>query len=367
MLSKLRSRLLVASLATSLSWTAANCAVAQPPATADSSTPTQATTTQEQAADKTVDIGVSLEKLQSLADAAHQKFKDDTDGKNADYIPELAKIPSELFGVCIMTVNGDVITVGDVDYSFAIESVSKPFTLSMLLRDDGYEAVLEKIGVEPTGLPFNSVAAVELHKSAVNPLVNAGAMASVSMVDADSPKARFEKILSYFEEFADDDLTVIDSIYESEAATNWHNKGIAWLLDSYGKLYADPDEVCDVYTKQCSIGVTARQLATMGATLANGGQNPKSGKRLLPTDQVPKLLAIMLSCGFYDGSGQWACEAGLPSKTGVGGGIVSVVPGRFAIVGFSPPLDEHGNSVRAQNAIKYIAEELELSLFNGRN
>jgi len=313
------------------------------------------------------DIGVTAERLQELVDEAHKKYRNEKSGKNASYIPELAKIPSDLFGICIMTVNGEVVTAGDVDYSFAIESVSKPFTLCIVMREQGYEAVLDKIGVEPTGLPFNSVTAVELHKGAVNPLVNAGAMASVSMLEAKTPEERFNKILTNFSEFAGEDLKVIEKIYESEASTNWHNKGIAWLLDSYHRLYCNPDEACDVYTRQCSIGVTAKQLATMGATLANRGVNPKTGKRLLDKKLVPKVLPIMMTCGFYDGSGQWACEAGLPSKTGVGGGIVSVVPGRMAIVAFSPPLDEHGNSVRAQLAIKWIAEQLELSLFDGRN
>jgi len=306
--------------------------------------------------------GVSV--LQRVVDEAHAKFKDDKSGKNADYIPYLASVPSNLFGVCIVTAEGQIFTAGDVDYAFSIQSCSKVFTLCQVMQESGEEAVLKKIGVEPTGMPFNSVVALGMNNNkAVNPLVNCGAMASVSMVKANSPAERWEKILAYQSKFAGEPLKLIDEVYKSEAATNWRNRGMAWILYNNQNLFCDPPEACDVYTKQCSIGVTAKQLAVMGATLANGGVNPITKERCLDSKHVPRVLAVMMMAGFYDESGAWAYTAGLPAKTGVGGGIVAVVPGRMAIVGFSPPVNEAGNSIRATKAIDYVINALDLDIF----
>ena len=303
--------------------------------------------------------------IQKAVDNAYAKFKDEKGGANASYIPYLAKVPSNLFGVVIVTVDGKVYTAGDVDYSFAIESVSKPFTASLVMNESGPETIFQKIGVEPTGLPFNSVLAIELEPArSVNPFVNAGAMASVSLVKATSPQQKWEKILAQYSKFAGEKLALSDEVYQSEASCNQHNRGIAELLFSYGRLYADPLETCDVYTKQCSVLVTAKQLAVMGATIANGGLNPITKERCLDEASVPQLLAVMMMAGFYDESGAWAWKSGLPSKTGVGGGIVSIVPGKMAIVGFSPPLDTAGNSVRGASAIHQIVTDLNLNLFN---
>jgi glutaminase len=302
--------------------------------------------------------------LERLVAEAHAKFAGVTDGKNADYIPALAEVPSQLFGVAIVTVNGDVITAGDTDYSFSIQSVSKPFTMAHVMSVEGYAAVQEKIGVEPTGLPFNSKIAIELLKArSVNPMVNAGALAAVSMVDAESEKQRWETVNANLEAFAGEKLKVLEDIYESEYTTAFGNRAIANLLFNYERLYAQPEETLRVYTRQCSVGVTARQLGVMGATLANGGVNPVTGRRVIQEEIVPQVLAVMQTAGFYDESGRWTSEVGLPSKTGVGGGIVTVVPGRMAIVGFSPPLNEAGNSVRAQLAIKHIANALHANVF----
>jgi glutaminase len=300
-------------------------------------------------------------------DEAHAKFKDLKDGKNADYIPILATVPSELFGVVIVTKDGKIYQTGDTDYVFAIESTSKPFNAAMVMREQGPEAIKDKIGVEPTGLPFNSKMAIELYEArSVNPLVNAGAIAQVSLVEADSEDERWSKVLGNLSDFAGAELELMDEVFKSEYETSWSNRAIANLLYNYERLYSDPEEALRVYTKMCSVGVTAEQLGVMGATLANGGTNPVTGKRLLPAEDVPELLAIMLTAGFYDESGAWSFSAGLPAKTGVGGGVVAVVPGEMAIAAFSPRLDEAGNSVRAQNAIKYIADELNLSIFDGR-
>jgi len=303
--------------------------------------------------------------LQQLVNEAHAKFKDVTDGKNADYIPILATVPSELFGVAIAMPDGTIYTAGDVDYRFAIESTSKPFTAALVMEQyGGPQVIFDKIGVEPTGLPFNSKMAVELYDArSVNPLVNAGAIASVSLVKAKSEDERWNLVLGNLSDFAGESLPLMDEVFQSEYTTSWSNRGIANNLYNYERLYSDPEEALRVYTKQCSVGVTTKDLAIMGATLANGGVNPKTGKRLIQSGYVPELLAIMLTAGFYDGSGYWSATAGLPSKTGVGGGIVSVVPGKMAIAAFSPRLDQYGNSVRAQNAIRYIASELGVGIF----
>lgn len=306
----------------------------------------------------------STEELQRAADMAHEKFKGLKDGANADYIPILAEVPSELFGVAIVTVNGDVVTAGDVDHPFSIQSVSKPFVMAMVMQEQGIDAVQQKIGVEPTGMPFNSIIAIELNKQrSINPLVNAGAIAAVSMLQAADPAQRWAKIERGFNDFAGEELSVLEDVYTSEAESNFRNVSIAYLLYNYERLYSDPLEAVDVYTRQCSVGVNTAQLAMMGATLANGGVNPKTGKKLIKFEYVDEVLSVMMMAGFYDESGLWSYEVGLPGKTGVGGGIVVVVPGQMAIAAFSPRLNEAGNSIRAMGAIKYIAEQLNYSVY----
>jgi len=307
----------------------------------------------------------SAQVLNRVVQEAHERFKDVKDGANADYIPELAKVPSELFGVAIVTARGDVYAAGDVDYAFSIQSVSKPFTAGLVMQQHGdAQVVMDKIGVEPTGLQFNSILATQvIPQVSVNPLVNSGAIASVSLVKADNATERFDTIMGYFESLAGAKLSVIEDVYQSEAATNQRNRAHAYILFASDRIYSDPMEAVDVYTRQCSIGVTAKQLAVMGATLANRGINPITGVRVLETSYVPKVLALMMMAGFYNESGLWAYTAGLPAKTGVGGGIVAIVPGKMAIVGFSPRVNDAGNSVRAMKAIEYITDELGVNLF----
>jgi glutaminase len=307
----------------------------------------------------------SAQVLGRAVQEAYDKFKDVKDGANADYIPELAKVPSELFGVAIVTARGDVYAAGDVDYAFTIQSVSKPFTAALVMQEQGSaDAIRDKIGVEPTGMKFNSLLATQVVKGvSVNPLVNSGAIASVSLVKAQSAQERFDKIIKFYERLAGAKLSVIEDVYKSEAATNQRNRAHGYILFVSDRIYSDPMEAVDVYTRQCSIGVTAKQLAMMGATLANNGVNPVTNQRVLDTKYVPKVLAIMTMAGFYDESGLWAYTAGLPAKTGVGGGIVAVVPGRMAIVGFSPRVNEAGNSVRAMKAIEYISDQLGVNIF----
>lgn len=302
--------------------------------------------------------------LSAAVKRAYAAFKDVDEGANANYIPILDTVPSDLFGVAIVTNDGKVFSAGDVDYRFSIQSVSKPFTAALIMAQQGPEAVREKIGVEPTGLPFNSKVAIELYEDrSVNPMVNAGAIAAVSLVQAGNEEERWKLVHDNIEGFAGAELPVLEEVYKSEIETASGNRAIAWNLDNYGRLYAPPEESLRVYTRQCSIGINTRDLAVMGATLSNGGVNPLTGRRMIPAAHVPELLAIMATAGFYDESGEWMFNAGLPSKTGVGGGVVSVVPGKFAIAAFSPRLNEAGNSIRAMRAIRQIAGDLGVGLY----
>lgn len=304
--------------------------------------------------------------LKRLVQEAYAEFKDVKEGKPADYIPELAKVPPDLFGVAIVTAEGEIYTAGDVDHPFTIQSVSKPFTAALVMQEQGDEAIEEKIGVEPTGQKFNSILATQIIEDiSANPLVNSGAIAAVSMVRAKSAGERFNKILHFYDHFSGTKLKVIEEVYKSEAATNQRNRAHAYILEAEDRIYSDPIEAVDVYTRQCSIGVTAKQLAVMGATLANNGVNPITQEKVLDPSHVPKVLALMMMAGFYDESGEWAYTAGLPAKTGVGGGIVAVVPGKMAIVGFSPRVNDAGNSVRSAKAIEYIAQRLGANVFGG--
>jgi glutaminase len=303
-------------------------------------------------------------RLQQLVDEAHARFLSVKDGKNADYIPYLASVPSELFAIAMVTPEGKVIEAGDSAYAFAIESVAKVFTLALVMHEFGPEVIKQKLGTNATGLPFNSVMALELHKeNPLSPLVNAGAMATVSLVQAASAEERWRKIITNMNDFADAELSLNEAVFKSESNTNQHNRAIAYLLQSGGFMYSDPMEACDVYTRECSVGVTTKNLAVMASVLANGGVNPISKKRLLDKVHVPKILAEMVMEGLYDTSGTWQYNVGLPAKSGVGGGIMAVSPGNWSIAAFSPPLDSAGNSVRAQLAIGWIAEQLNANIY----
>jgi glutaminase len=314
----------------------------------------------QQAVDTTV---VPAQDLQWLVDEAVAKYKDDVRGANASYIKILTETPSNLFGVVIVTTDGKVFKSGDVDYKFSIQSVSKPFAAALVMAQQSPEVVKDKIGVEPTGMPFNSKKALAIYENSVNPMVNAGAIAAVSLVKASSEEERWKLILQNLSDFAGEDLTMLEKVFESEYSDCEGNRGIAHLLKNWGRLYCDPEEALRVYTKECSVGVNALDLGMMGATLANGGVNPKTGKRVMPANDVPELLAIMATAGFYDESGAWMYTAGLPAKTGVGGGIVAVVPGKMGIAAFSPRLNEAGNSIRASEAINHISKTLGLNVF----
>jgi glutaminase len=303
--------------------------------------------------------------VESIVREAYEKFKTDTSGKNADYIPYLAQVDPKLFGVAIVTTDNQQLTIGDVKYSFSIQSISKVYTLALAMEELGAEEVFKKIGSEPTGRAFNSpIAVVDMPTHTANPLVNAGAIATTSLISGKSADEKWSKILDFYSKAAGEKLTLIDEVYKSEAATNTGNKALSYLLAKYDRIYADPFESVDIYTKQCSVGVNASQLARMGATLANNGINPATGEQVIKSENIAHILSTMAMAGLYDGSGGWAWKVGLPAKSGVGGGIVAIAPGKGAIAVFAPPLDEAGNSVKAQEVIDYVAEKLDYNLFS---
>jgi glutaminase len=305
------------------------------------------------------------EVVAALVQEAYDKFKNETKGKNADYIPYLAQVDSNLFGIAVVTTDNQVITMGDVKYSFSIQSISKVYTLALAMEALGADKVFEKVGSEPTGRPFNSpLAVVDMPTHTGNPLVNAGAIATTSLISGRDANDKWNKILDFYGRAAGEKLTLIDEVYKSEAATNTGNKALSMLLAKYDRIYADPFESVDIYTKQCSVGVNATQLARMGATLANNGINPTTGEQVIKAENVPHILSTMTMAGLYDGSGGWAWKVGLPAKSGVGGGIVAIVPGKGAIAVFAPPLDEAGNSVKAQEVIDYVSEKLHYNLYS---
>lgn len=291
--------------------------------------------------------------------AAHAKYKDLKEGKNADYIPALAKVPSDLFGIALVTVDGRVFTAGDVDAEFSIQSISKVFTMAEVMQQSGAATIENGVGVDATGDVFNSIVAIEKDKGhEMNALVNPGAIATTSLVKGSSESEIWDTILATYGAFAGRALTVDQEVYASEAATNQRNQAIAALMYAYGLIKSDPARATDVYTRQCSVSVNAKDLATMAATLANGGVNPLTKKKALDQQFVPGVLAVMATAGLYDDSGKWLFHTGLPAKSGVGGGILAVSPGKFGIAAFSPPLDAAGNSVRAQKAIADVSAAL---------
>ena len=303
--------------------------------------------------------------VQEALQMAYDRCKNETGGKNADYIPYLANVPSNLFGIAACLPDGDVVAVGDVDYKFGIESVSKVPTAILAMDQYGAKEILDRIGADATGLPFNSIMALLLEKEHPStPLVNAGAISACSMIrptgDADG---KWRAIVSFVADLTGSKVEVIDELYRSETATNFNNKSIAWLLKNYARIYDDPELSLDLYTRQCSLGVTARQLAVMAATIASGGVNPLTRKEVFKPGLAPKITSMMATVGFYEHTGDWLFTTGLPAKTGVGGGIMGVVPGVMGLAAFAPPLDEAGNSVKAQQALAYIAGRLNLGVF----
>ena len=306
----------------------------------------------------------ATEMVQALVDEAHARFKDHDEGQNASHYPALAAVPRDLFGLCLTASNSQEFVAGDVDYEFTIMSVAKPFTLALVYQVMGAEEVRQKVGLNATGLPFNSVKAIELHPDRkTNPMVNPGALATVSLVPGRTAEDKWRFIRDGLSRFAGRALSVNEEVYASASSSNYRNRGIAHILYDYKRIYFDPEETTDVYTRQSCLNVTARDLALMAATLADGGVNPRTGERVIDAAHCQHVLAVMIISGMYNSSGEWLFDVGLPAKSGVGGGIITIAPGKGGLCTFSPPLDSSGNSIRGRLATRFLSERLGLNLF----
>jgi len=304
------------------------------------------------------------DEVKRLVDEAHARFQSNTDGENSQVYPALARVPSDLFGICVAGTNGDVYAVGDTDFDFSIMSVSKPFLFALICELIGPDAAKEKLGANSTGLPFNSLTAIERSPDGLtNPMVNAGAIATTSLVPGKTKADKWIFIHDGLSRFAGRTLPLNEEVYTSASDTNFRNRSIARLLQSLGRIYSDPAEATDLYTRQCSLNVSARDLAVMGATLADGGVNPITKERVVSASVCHYALAVMATAGLYETSGDWLYEIGLPGKSGIGGGIVTVSPGKGGLGTFAPPLDAAGNSVKGQLAAKFLSQRLGMDLF----
>lgn len=303
---------------------------------------------------------LSASRLDEIVRTAQQRYAGLAEGANADYIPALAAVPSTYFGIGLVGADGRIHAAGDSEQPFSIQSISKVITAALVMQESGDQRIIDSVGVDATGRVFNSIDAIEQYRGReMNPLVNPGAIATVGNVQGSSPDEVWNKILRMHSAFAGRQLEVNQEVYRSESDTNQRNRAISALMSAYGRFAMDPAVAVDLYTRQCSINVTARDLGVMGATLAFGGRNPVTREQVVAREHVPGLLAIMATAGLYDDSGQWLFRTGLPAKSGVGGGIMAVSPGKFGIGTFAPPLDAAGNSVRGQRAIADIVRELD--------
>ena len=314
-----------------------------------------------------MDKKITIAQIKEVAQQAYDLYKTNTDGKNADYIPYLANINKNLFGISICLLNGQTIEVGDSEYRFGIESVSKVHTAILVLRQYGAKELLEKIGADATGLPFNSIIAILLENDHPStPLVNAGAITACSMVKpVGDSKQKWDAIVANITDLCGSAPQLIDELYKSESATNFNNRSIAWLLKNYNRIYDDPDMSLDLYTRQCSLGITAKQLSVAAATVANLGLNPVTKKQVFDAELSPKITSMISTVGFYEHTGDWLYTSGIPAKTGVELGVIRILKKKFGISAFAPPIDQAGNSVKAQLAIKYVMNKLGLNVFNG--
>jgi glutaminase len=306
----------------------------------------------------------TADRVRAMVDAAYERFKTNDDGENAAHYPALAEVPRGLFGVCVAGVGGGIYAVGDAEHPFTIMSVAKPFVFALVCQALGAEQVRAKIGVNGTGLPFNSVMPLELNPHRLtNPMVNTGAMATTSLVPGTTVEAKWQRIHEGLSRFAGSSLDVNDEVYASASTSNHRNRGLASFLEGYGRLYFDAMATVDLYTRQSSLDVTARDLAVMSATLADGGVNPVTRERVTDANTCRHVLAVMATAGLYETSGDWLYDVGLPGKSGVGGGIIIVAPGKGGVGTFAPPLDAAGNSVKGQLAARFLSEALGLNLF----
>jgi glutaminase len=304
------------------------------------------------------------ELVERLVAQAHKRFNSVAEGKNSQVYPALAAVPSNLFGICVAGTSGNLYAAGDAEHEFAIMSVSKPFVFALVCQALGSEPARQKLGVNSTGLPFDSLCAIERSDDGrTNPMVNAGAIATTSLVPGSSTEDKWRFIHDGLSRFAGRALPLNEEVFASASSTNYRNQSIARFLQSCGGLYFDPAHTTELYTKQCSLNVSAKDLAIMGATLADGGVNPLTRVRVVDTPICHYALAVMTTAGLYESSGDWLYDIGLPGKSGIGGGIVAVCPGKGGLGTFAPPLDKAGNSVKGQLVARFLSEQLGLNLF----
>ncbi len=310
---------------------------------------------------------ITKSQIEGAAREAYSHAAGLSGGANADYIPFLANINPRLFGLSVMLPDGTSFNFGDTDYSFGIESISKVPTAILAMRQHTPAGVLNEIGADATGLPFNSIFAILLENDHPStPLVNAGAISACSMIDPKGDAdAKWNAITQNITDLCGSAPVLIDELYKSESATNFNNRAITWLLKNYNRIYDDPDMSLDLYTRQCSLGITSSQLAVMAATIASGGVNPLTGKQAFEPAITPKITTLIATVGFYQHSGDWLYTSGIPAKSGVGGGVLGVLPGVLGIAAFAPPLDSAGNSVKAQAAVREFMQILGLGIMNG--
>ena len=302
--------------------------------------------------------------IQAYLDSLHARLASNQDGALANYIPELSKADPSWFSISLVTMDGVVYSTGDSDQKFTIQSISKPFVFATALADRGVELVTSKVGVEPSGDAFNSISLNPKTGAPLNPMINAGAIATASLVSGATPEAQWERIQSSMSAFVGRDLSLDADVYRSESDTGFRNRAIAWMLKNFGIIDGEPMASLENYFRQCSLLVDCRDLAFMAATLANGGIHPVTGQRALPSEHVERVLSVMATCGMYDFAGSWLYEVGMPAKSGVGGGIIAVLPGRFGIGIFSPLLDPKGNSVRGIEVCRHLSRDFGLHVFN---
>lgn len=304
------------------------------------------------------------QQTQDIVDQAYRIFRDIDEGRNFQPYPALAAMPPELFGVALASAEGRVYSAGDANVEFTLMSVAKPFSFALVLEAVGAEVLRTSVGLNATGMEFNSVVAIELQDNHLtNPMVNAGAMATMSLAPGARAEQKWRFILDGLGRFAGRDLKVNDDVYRSVTESNWRNQAVARLLYAHDRLYFDPVAVTDLYTLMSTLEVTAKDLAVMAATLANGGLNPVTGERVVESATCQHTLAVMTTAGLYETSGDWLFDIGVPGKSGVAGGLIAAAPGKGGLGTFAPPLDSAGNSVRGQLVAKYLSQELGLNLF----
>jgi len=302
--------------------------------------------------------------FQQYLEDLYLKYKHLREGAVASYIPELAKVDPDLFSICVITVDGQVYQVGDYNHLFTIQSISKVFVYGMALEEHGRDYVLTKVGVEPTGEAFNSIILDERSKRPYNPMVNAGAIATTSLIKGSGSTERLNRMLEMFQRYIGHEIFVDISVFMSERTTGHRNRGMAHLMLNFGMIDERIDEALDLYFQQCSVMVDCHDLALMAATLANNGINPITGERAVDARYVRDILSVMYTCGMYNFAGEWVYKVGLPAKSGVSGGIIVIMPNQIGIAVFSPLLDANGNSIRGIKVCEDISQEFGLHLFD---